>query len=69
MAFISIPTAAPGANPSFVARLLQIMSVRRQRRQLAQLDVNALRDLGLTDADVQTELKRSSWDVPAHWKG
>ena len=25
--------------------------------------------VNVTEADVQAELKRSAWDVPAHWKG
>ncbi|MEC8196479.1 MAG: DUF1127 domain-containing protein, partial [Pseudomonadota bacterium] len=41
----------------------------RQRRQLAQLDAAALQDMGLTQADVDFELKRSAWDVPSHWRG
>ncbi|CUH52245.1 DUF1127 domain-containing protein [Shimia marina] len=69
MAFISIPSAAPAAGKSILSRLKQAAAVRRQRRQLAQLDSFALDDLGLTNADVQEELKRTAWDVPAHWKG
>lgn len=48
--------------------LFDIMAVRQQRRKLAKLDKVALRDLGLTQSDVQAELKRPVWDVPANWR-
>lgn len=69
MAFISTSAGASGASTSAFSRVAQAVAVRRQRRQLAKLDLAALTDLGLTEADVQAELKRSAWDVPAHWKG
>lgn len=51
-----------------LSRLLDIVAVRRQRRNLAKLDQAALRDLGLTQSDVRAELKRPVWDVPANWR-
>jgi uncharacterized protein YjiS (DUF1127 family) len=69
MAFITTSAAASRARTSIFSRLTQALAVRRQRRQLARLDKAALMDLGLTEADVQAEVKRSAWDVPAHWKG
>ena len=50
------------------ARLLDVLALRRQRRQLATLDDRALEDMGLTRADVAAELKRPVWDVPATWR-
>ncbi|MBO9398274.1 DUF1127 domain-containing protein [Shimia sp. R9_2] len=69
MAFITTSAAASGTSKSLFSRVAKVFAVRRQRRQLAQLDKAALFDMGLTEADVQAELKRSAWDVPAHWKG
>ena len=45
-----------------------IFALHRQRRALARLDDAALKDIGLTHADVETELNRPLWDVPAHWR-
>lgn len=36
----------------------------RERRQLAALDMAALKDLGLTRADVMQESERPFWDDP-----
>lgn len=69
MAFISIQTAAPGKALLSLAGILKILAVRRQRRHLATLDDAALKDLGLTEADVRAEVKRPAWDVPSHWQG
>ncbi|MDA5557057.1 DUF1127 domain-containing protein [Shimia sp. MMG029] len=69
MAFISTSATPSGSRPSLFSRIAQIFAVRRQRSKLAKLDSRALEDIGLTEADVQAELRRSAWDVPAHWKG
>ena len=44
-------------------------AVLRQRRALARLDQTALNDLGLTASDVDAEIRRPVWDVPANWRG
>ncbi|MGP0170943.1 DUF1127 domain-containing protein [Pseudomonas sp. NCHU5208] len=36
----------------------------RERRQLAELDMAALKDLGLSRADVMQESERPFWDDP-----
>lgn len=69
MAFISTSHSKAQTNPFSLAKLAQVLKVRRQRRQLAQLDAAALADMGLTQSDVRAELQRSAWDVPAHWRG
>lgn len=38
--------------------LFEYREIRRQRRQLAALDDRALRDIGLTRADVERECRR-----------
>jgi uncharacterized protein YjiS (DUF1127 family) len=45
-------------------RLLRWSELRRQRLLLAQLDDNALKDLGLSRADVYQESERHFWDDP-----
>ena len=69
MAFITTSSASSRGSKFSLSRLTQAFAVLRQRRQLAQLDAAALRDMGLTQADVDCELSRSAWDVPAHWRG
>ncbi|MEM0937031.1 MAG: DUF1127 domain-containing protein [Pseudomonadota bacterium] len=60
----------PALSLRFLAplRLGQILSVARQRKQLAELDDRMLRDVGLTKSDVQREVERPVWDVPAIWR-
>lgn len=46
------------------ARLKRWYALAAQRRQLAMLDDAALKDLGLSRADVQQESERPFWDDP-----
>ena len=52
-----------------MAAITKAAAVMRQRRALNRLDAAALKDLGLTRADVEAELKRPVWDVPTNWRG
>ena len=47
--------------------LTQMLSVRKQRRQLRKMDARALSDIGLTRTEALEESRRPMWDVPAHW--
>ncbi|WP_313304501.1 DUF1127 domain-containing protein [Stutzerimonas balearica] len=47
-----------------LARLRRWHRLARQRRQLAALDGHALKDLGLSRADVEAEISRPFWDDP-----
>ena len=66
----SIPLSNPcGSDRNSLAtdvvRLLGMMlKVRRERRQLMALDESALKDLGLSCADVHREATRKLWDLP-----
>jgi uncharacterized protein YjiS (DUF1127 family) len=59
------PTFAPlppqGHPLSHLARALDVW---RQRRALERLDDAALRDIGLTRADVTEESRRPLWSLP-----
>lgn len=44
------------------------IALAKQRRALTRLDDAALRDMGLTHADVTREANRPAWDVPGHWR-
>lgn len=53
----------------WLERLLTIFDVRRTRIDLARLTDAQLKDIGLTRAQVEQELARAAWDIPAGWKG
>ena len=52
---------------SLFSRLRLYMAVRRQRDHLAALDDRALKDIGLTRAEAETEADRGFWSAPDHW--
>ncbi|TGN68288.1 DUF1127 domain-containing protein [Paracoccus gahaiensis] len=45
-----------------------MFDVRRTRLDLDRLTDDQLRDIGLTREDVEAEMNRPLWDVPAHWR-
>jgi len=47
--------------------LLDYLDLYKQRRALAKLDASQLHDIGLSQADVEAELRRPVWDAPSHW--
>ena len=47
--------------------LRQRLAVWKSRRDLAQLDRAALKDVGLTLREAREEAARTLWDVPASW--
>jgi len=50
-------------------RLISLaFSARRSRRALGQLDESALRDIGMTKHEAETEASRPIWDVPRNWR-
>ncbi len=50
-----------------LARIDAGFRLLRERRALADLEPRMLRDLGLTEADVERERARPVWDAPAWW--
>ncbi|MEO0692141.1 MAG: DUF1127 domain-containing protein [Pseudomonadota bacterium] len=53
---------------SLLTRLADAEAMSQQRRALSQLDPHLRRDIGLTDGEIETELRRTLWDVPANWR-
>ena len=47
--------------------LLDLFSLARQRRELANLSEHMLTDIGKTRNDAEVEARRGFWDVPDHW--
>lgn len=52
---------------SWLNWLVTALAIHRERRRLPLLDEAALRDLGLTKAQIEDEANRAFWDVPARW--
>lgn len=59
----------PALRHNWLHRIPKMVALHRQRRQLAQLDDRALRDIGLTREEARSEAARPVWDAPAHWFG
>lgn len=55
--------SAWGAITRVFATLVEWFVRARQRSELAQLDAWMMRDLGLTDADVQRERSKLPWQA------
>lgn len=55
------------ARSSGRRKLLDYLSLARQRRALARLDDAALQDIGLTRREAQSEAERPIWDAPDNW--
>ena len=51
--------------PRPLARLREMLAVRRQRLTLRELDDRALADIGLTRQAALSEARRPFWDLPA----
>ncbi|WP_236445372.1 DUF1127 domain-containing protein [Pseudomonas syringae] len=50
--------------PALKRHLQRWLELHRQRRLLAQMSDGALKDLGLSRADIQQEAERPFWDDP-----
>ncbi|WP_346659643.1 DUF1127 domain-containing protein [Pseudomonas sp. RIT-PI-S] len=62
------PLHIPGAGlaHSLATQVNRWWELARQRRQLASLSDSALQDLGLSRADIASEVERPFWDDPMH---
>lgn len=56
------------SRPSWGKRILNMLSVQRSRHDLANLSDDQLRDIGLSREQVNHEIARPIWDVPANWR-
>ena len=50
-----------------LSRLLAIHASWQQRQRLATLDDAALRDIGVSRGQAETEAARSVWNAPSQW--
>ncbi len=67
MAFLSNTHRSSAPRRSSRMSLLDLFSLYRQRRALADLDDHALEDIGVTRAEANKEAKSGFWNVPDHW--
>ena len=52
---------------TLVGRLVELQSIRNERRALAEMDADRLMDLGISAAEAKTEASRPAWDAPERW--
>jgi len=67
----NITSTSSATLPSFGALIklvTKMIALRRQRRQLAELDIYQLNDMGITREEAIAESRRFGWDVPMHWR-
>ncbi|MEX0307219.1 MAG: DUF1127 domain-containing protein [Ruegeria sp.] len=67
MTHIAISTPQRIKRKAIGARLLDLLSLARQRRALARLDDHALNDIGITRSEAHAEAARPVWDAPENW--
>lgn len=60
--------SSPRRPRSILSTVLDVLSLRRQRRRLAELDPHLLRDIGITLDEARREAELHVWDVPSHWR-
>lgn len=62
----SSPSPRRSSGP-LLTRLLAIHAGWQQRKRLATLDDAALRDIGVSRSQAETEAARSVWNAPSQW--
>ena len=67
MTHIAISTHRRIKRKVIGARILDLFNLARQRRALAQLDDDALNDIGVSRKDARNEAERPFWDAPDSW--
>lgn len=63
-----VPPFARSLRLAPLARINNLMALRRSRLDLADLPDHLVRDIGLTREAVLAEANRPFWDAPEHWK-
>ncbi len=68
MTYLSATRSLGQSRLGWTGIVAHYLDVWRQRRHLARLDDSALRDIGLTHAEIDAEIRRPIWDAPASWQ-
>lgn len=63
-----ITSPKPRHRTGFVASLLRMFAVARQRRKLLHLSDRLLDDMGIDRETALYEAQRPLWDVPKGWR-
>ena len=61
----AVTVSAPQPRTLF-AWVAKAFTIARERQELKHLDAHLLRDIGLSQEDVDREAARPMWDLPAH---
>ena len=61
-------TPVPRSNTSVFGFVVDMIALASQRRALRTLDDAALRDMGISAKEAQTEATRPIWDLPQNWR-
>ena len=51
----------------WVARLLTLIAIRRERLRLSEMTPEQLNDIGVTPEQARREASRAAWDAPDRW--
>ena len=68
MTQVAIHRPCKPAKRSVLGMITNAMSLKRQRRSLAELDDRALKDIGVTRSEADIEVGRYIWDAPEFWR-
>ena len=60
-----LPTTFKGRT--VIDRLVELQSIRNERRALAKMDADRLADIGISARDAKQESRRPAWDAPERW--
>lgn len=64
----SHPQAVSRRHKGIFSVFTKLDALYRQRRALDRLDAHLRRDVGLSDTDINNEVNRPVWDIPAWWQ-
>ncbi|WP_120636122.1 DUF1127 domain-containing protein [Ruegeria sp. EL01] len=68
MTQVAIHRPCKPTTRSVLGMITNAMSLKRQRRSLAELDDRALKDIGVTRSEADIEVGRYIWDAPEFWR-
>jgi len=68
MTFITSSRSAARSSARRTTPLGRLFGIWRQRRALSRLDADALRDIGISRTEAETEARRPFWDAPDTWR-
>ena len=52
---------------SLVSRVMQLLTISRERHALKDMDEHILKDIGISRTAAEQEANRPAWDAPNRW--